>query len=91
MFKKLHSLKTLPYICRRLNPPEDKMFQFPFFSMTYHYVEELIDVCHEIVNKRKRDPKASFSPKATKEIIEREMFEEMKIKLQGLIDVSIIL
>ena len=90
MFKKLHSLKTLPYICRRLNPPEDKMFQFPFFSMTYHYVEELIDVCHEIINKRKRDPTASFSTKATKEILEKEMFEEMKIKLQGLIDVSVI-
>ena len=91
MFKKLHGLKTLPHICRHLNPPEDKMFQFPFFSMTYHYVEELIDVCHEIVNKRKRDPTASFSPKATKEILEREMFEEMKIKLQRLIDVSVML
>ena len=91
MFKKLHSLKTLPHICRRLNPPEDKMFQFPFFSMTYHYVEELIDVCHEIVNKRKRDPTASFSPKATKEILEKEIFEEMKKKLQRLIDVSVML
>ena len=88
MFKKLQSLKSLPYICRSLCPPENKNFQFPFFSMAYLYVEELIDVCHEIVNKRKRDPAASFSPKATKEILEREMFEEMKKKLQKLLDVS---
>ena len=88
MFKKLQSLKSLPYICRSLCPPENKNFQFPFFSMAYLYVEELIDVCHEIVNKRKRDPTASFSPKATKEILEREMFEEMKKKLQKLLDVS---
>ena len=52
MFKKLQSLKSLPYICRSLRPPENKKFQFPFFSMAYLYVEELIDVCHEIVNKR---------------------------------------
>ena len=88
MFKKLQSLKSLPYICRSLCPPDNKNFQFPFFSMAYLYVEELIDVCHEIVNKRKRDPTASFSPKATKEILEREMFEEMKKKLQKLLDVS---
>lgn len=88
MFKKLQSLKSLPHICRSLRPPENKKFQFPFFSMAYLYVEELIDVCHEIVNKRKRDPTASFSPKATKEILEREMFEEMKKKLQKLLDVS---
>ena len=86
IFKKLHDLKSLSYICRSLRPPEDKKFQFPFFSMTYHYVEELIDVCYETVNKRKLD--FTTNPKTTKEILEIQMFEEMKKTLHQLIVVS---
>lgn len=89
---RLQSLKTLPYICRSLHPPENKNCLFPFFTMTYHFMEELIDGCHEIINKKNSFKKlkstASLSPKATKEILENEMFEEMKKKLNHIINVS---
>ena len=87
MFKKLHNLQTLSYVCRNLRPPEDKKFQFPFFSLTYHYMEELIDVCYEIMNKKKIDPITCTSPKKTKEFLEKQMLDEMKSKLNQLIEV----
>ena len=88
MFKKLHNLQTMSYICRTLLPPEDKNFQFPFFNLTYHYMEELIDVCYEIINKKKIDPRTSISTKKTKEFLEKQMFDEMKSKLNQLIEVT---
>lgn len=87
MFKRLHNLQTLSYVCRNLRPPEDKKFQFPFFNLTYHYMEELIDVCYGIMNKKKPDTKTSISPKKTKEFLEKQMLNEMKNKLNQLIEV----
>lgn len=91
LLPKLPSLHSLPAF-RNLTPPKDKNFNFPFFSKMYQYMEELLDVCQEIVNKRLAskvsDPTISYSAKATKDVLEKSMFEEMKNKLHQLVEVN---
>ena len=88
------SLSFLPHACRALPPPENKGFEFPFFGMVYHCLEEMLDCSQEIVNKKMSskviNPQSSVSSKATKQFEEKELFEVMKEKLQQLFDVSTI-
>ena len=92
LFFKAPSLYSLPRACRSLPPPENKGFEFPFFSIVYHYLEEMLDGCQEIVNKTTSpaplNPHSSVSSKEIKLIEEKELFEVMKKKLQHVIDVS---
>ena len=92
LFFKAPSLYSLPRACRSLPPPENKGFEFPFFSIVYHYLEEMLDGCQEIVNKNTSsavlNPHSSVSSKEIKLIEEKELFEVMKKKLQHIIDVS---
>ena len=71
----LESLETLPKICRTLAPVQDKNFRFPFFSITYQYMEELIDGCHETLNKK--------SNVLSKDDLEKEMLKEARKKLSS--------
>lgn len=91
LFPNLPSLYALS-ICRNLPPPEDKGFKFPFFNMTFHDMEELLDGCQEIVNKRNSsktfDLTTSYSARTTKDILEKDMFKEMKEKLEQIVEVS---
>ena len=91
LFPELPSLHSLS-IFHNLSPPEDKDFHFPFFSNAYQGMEELVDGCQEIVNKsitsKASDPTISFSVKATKDVLEKNMHEEMKKKLHQIVKVS---
>ena len=88
------SLSFLPHACHALPPPENKGFKFPFFGMVYHCLEEMLDCCQEIVNKKMSsktiNPQSSISSKGTKQFEENMLFELMKEKLHQVIDVSTI-
>ena len=79
---KLESLNILS--CCSLPPPENKGFQFPFFAMTYHHLEELIDSCHKVVNEKAECNKA-------RALVEKQIYEEMNKKLRKLIEVRFLI
>ena len=79
------SLLSLPHVCRALPPPKNKGYHFPFFHMVYCYLEEMLDCSQEFLNKR-----SSAAPKSQSTVHSKEkmLFEEMKKKLQQVVDVS---
>ena len=79
LFFKLPTLLSLSYACQNLITPVNKRYQFPFFGMVYQYLEEVLDGCQELVSKK-------ISTKATKATLEKMMFEEMKSKLQKIMN-----
>ena len=84
LFSKLPTLSSLSYVCQNLATPTNKGFKFPFFGMLYHYLEEVLDGCQEIVSK-------TVNKKATKAALEESIFKEMKNKLQQILEVSYII
>ena len=84
LFPKLPTLSSLSYVCQNLATPTNKGFKFPFFGMLYHYLEEVLDGCQEIVSK-------TVNKKATKAALEESIFKQMKIKLQQTLEVSYII
>ena len=92
LFFKLPSLSLLPHACHTLHPPENKGFHFPFFGLVYHNLEQILDGCQQTINKKLKskafDPFSSVRSKPIKQLMEKEMFKEMKEKLQEVVDVS---
>lgn len=86
---RLHELSKY----RSLPSPENKGYQFPFFDIVYHYMEELLDGCQEIMNQRntKTSGRSSSnqSSHATKDTLKEDMMEEMQKKIRELSEVSI--
>ena len=89
LFFKAPSLSSLTHACHSLPPPENKGFEFPFFGIICHYLEEMLDCCREIVNKnmnsKEHNPQSSTSI-TTKVLEEKKIFELMKNNLQKLSD-----
>ena len=92
LFFKAPSLSSLTHACHSLPPPENKGFEFPFFGIVCHYLEEMLDCCREIVtkniNSKEHSPQSSVSNTSmtTKALEENKIFELMKTNLQKLCD-----
>lgn len=63
--------------------PRNTGFQFPFFRMIHHTLEEIVDGCREETNVRS----TAISSRSTLQTVENSMFKAMKKKLEKLHEV----
>ena len=78
------NLMSLPLNSHTRTPPQKPGFQFPFFHMIFHTLEEMVEGCQEEINVKRTQAHSKVVAKTTQQSMEDKLFEAMKKKLKSL-------